>query len=37
VLSKLIADALEASAGEANLKRVATEVMKLCDRFPVYA
>jgi glycine hydroxymethyltransferase len=37
VLSNLIADALEAPADEANLKRVATEVKKLCDRYPVYA
>jgi glycine hydroxymethyltransferase len=36
-LAHLIADALEAPADEANLKRVAGDVKKLCDRFPVYA
>ena len=36
-LAHLIADALEAPADEANLKRVATDVKKLCDKFPVYA
>jgi glycine hydroxymethyltransferase len=36
-LAHLIADALEAPADEANLQRVAGEVKKLCDRFPVYA
>ena len=36
-LGHLIADALEAPADEANLKHVAGEVKKLCDRFPVYA
>ena len=36
-LAHLIADALEAPADEANLKRVATDVKKLCDQFPVYA
>jgi len=36
-LAHLIADVLEAPAGETNLERVAGEVKKLCERFPVYA
>jgi len=36
-LANLIADALEASHDEAHLKRIATEVKRLCDQFPVYA
>jgi glycine hydroxymethyltransferase len=35
-LSHLIADALEAPADEANLKRIAGEVKTLCSKFPVY-
>ncbi|HSF46816.1 MAG TPA: serine hydroxymethyltransferase [Burkholderiales bacterium] len=36
LLANWIADVLEASHDEANVKRVAGEVKKLCERFPVY-
>jgi glycine hydroxymethyltransferase len=36
ILANLIADVLERPADEANLRRVAGEVMALCARFPVY-
>ncbi len=35
-LANLIADALEARADEKTLRRVAAEVKRLCDKFPVY-
>jgi len=37
ILAGLVADALEAPADEANLRRVAGEVKALCAAFPVYA
>jgi glycine hydroxymethyltransferase len=36
LLANLIADVLEAPHDEASVKRVAGEVKKLCERFPVY-
>lgn len=36
LLANWIADVLEAPQDEANVKRVAAEVKKLCQRFPVY-
>jgi len=36
-LGNLIADVLDAHDDDKAIKRVAGEVKKLCDRFPVYA
>jgi glycine hydroxymethyltransferase len=35
-VAALIADALENPNNESRLKRVAAEVRRLCDRYPVY-